>query len=299
MVRLKRELAGVQVLHRVPVPSYALDPVSSREILPWLDAWILQREPGRTLLAGSPRADLVVALAQAGHWLTVADLDPTVIGQWHERLDPAVLGRLTLVDKAYGDAAFGPSSFDHVILLDNLHRYREPQWLLHKALRELKPDAWLAARVLVQGPLVAQWQPLVVAPTTAVRPLQQKLATTGVQYLENALQSGLAAALAPRPTREALQRGAYGGDTRFALQFSDVAEAMAAGLSLHSVALGDPLRLRACNLLAGLRFSGGAPMARLLQQTQPLVDASDARTEPRVVAVVARRSLGLHAMSLA
>src|SRR5688500_11541275 len=110
MVRLKREIEGVRPDRAVPSPPYALQPDVSACLLPWLDAQVLSREPGRVLLAGVPRADLAVSLARAGHWVTLCDLDEEAVARLHARLEPKVAGRLTLVDRSYGEAAFAPSS---------------------------------------------------------------------------------------------------------------------------------------------------------------------------------------------
>ena len=54
MVRLKREIDGAQRHPGVPVPAYALTRAGSALVLPWLDTWLIQQEPGRVLLAGVP-----------------------------------------------------------------------------------------------------------------------------------------------------------------------------------------------------------------------------------------------------
>ena len=289
MVRLKREIEGVRRHPGVPVPAYALTQAGTVGVLPWLDSWLLQQERGRVLFAGAPRLDLARSLARAGDWVTVCDLAPGEATALQARLTPSEAGRLTLVERDYGEAAFGPSSFDLIVLSDLVHRYREPRWLIHKAHRELKIDGRLALRALVQGPI----PPLPVRLPPA-KPLRAELQLARVlDAVAAKLPGHLGLALLGAHAREAISRGAHLHTTRFAQPIADVVADVQSLLAVEQVALGHTGRLR----LAEWCWDARAPIDRALPiwlgRLPALATQSDAlRRDPRVVAIIARKKLG-------
>ncbi len=291
MVRLKREIEGVRRHPGVPVPAYALTPAGAIGVLPWLDSWLVAREAGRVLFAGVPRIDLARTLARAGHWVTVCDLADGAATALQARLTPAEAGRLTLVERDYGEAAFGPSSFDLIVLTDALHRYREPKWLIHKAHRELKIDGHLALRALVQGEI-----PHLPACLPPAKPLaiEAQLATF-LDRMARRLPGPLGLALLGAHAREAIERGAHLHTTRFAQPAADVLADVQALLAIEQVAVGHAQRLR----LAEWAWDARAPIDRVLpiwlDRLPALATPTDLlRRDSRVVAVIARKKLGYH-----
>lgn len=288
MVRLRREIDGVRRNFAAPTPAYAQDPITSAQALPDLDRWLLAQEVGRVALAGSVRRELAEALARAGHWVTVSDLDEETLRDWHAGLTPEVAGHLTLLARPYGDVSFGPASFDVVVLFDALAGYREPGWILHKAARELKPDGLLALREPVCGPLPQAWAGL-----------GRGYAPTRLKVIQNALHVAprlLAGAAGPwllQPQAlDAVERGAHLCGWRSALPAGELQAAVAAALLPEQAWIGHSARLAACSLPWGarppLRRAALAAMAR----TPELADAQDAGLPAaRLVGVVARRSL--------
>ncbi len=289
MVRLRREIEGVRRHPGVPVPAYALTTAGAIGVLPWLDSWLVQQESGRVLFAGVPREDLARTLARAGHWVTVCDLAEGEATALQARLTPAEAGRLTLVERDYGEAAFGPSSFDLIVLADALHRYREPRWLIHKAHRELKIDGHLALRALVQGPVPSV--PCAVPPS---RPLaiEVKLAQL-LDRVGKRLTGRLGVALLGAQARDAIERGAHLHTTRFAQPVEDVLADVQSLLAVEQVAIGHAQRLR----LAEWGWDARPPLDRAwpiwLNRLPALATQSDVlRRDPRVIAVIARKKLG-------
>jgi SAM-dependent methyltransferase len=234
-------------------------------------------------------------LARDGHWVTVSDLDAERIASLHAGLDAKVAGRLTLVDRPYGEASFAPSSFDLVLLADALHTYREPQWLVHKALRELKPDALLALRVLVQGPLPQMPAGTRAAvPASGAQALAERAGEQVLRHVESLLRSPAGALLAGPVAREALDRGAHLHTDRFAPQAEGVLQAVASVLRLEEVRVGHTLRLRLADALFGLRGPLCKPLLRALRAVpEEATDIDRLRTGPRVLGLIARRALTL------
>ncbi len=291
MVRLKREIDGVRRNPAVPVPAYALAPASAGAVLPWLDSWLVRREPGRVLVAGVPRIELARTLARAGHWVTVCDLAEGEATALQARLTPAEAGRLTLIERDYGEAAFGPSSFDLVVLLDALQRYREPRWLIHKAHRELKIDGYLALRALVQGDVPPQSVRLPPAKPLAMELQLGRLLDRVAQRLPGRIGLALLGAHA----REAIERGAHLHTARFAQPLAEVLADVQALLAIEELAVGHTQRLR----LAEWAWDARAPIDRTLpiwlERLPALATQTDLlRRDPRVVAIIARKKLGYH-----
>lgn len=295
MVRLRREIEGVRPNRAIPLPSYSLDAEASSRVLPDFDRWLQKAEPGRVLLAGGVRADIAIALARAGHWVTLSDLDETSLGRLHARLTPAEAGRLTLVDRSYGDAAFAPSSFDLIVLFDAMHTYFEPAWLVSKAARELKPDALFAARLLVRGDL-APLRGLVGVLPCLDRPRQsaEQAAWQLMPQLQTALRSALAPALADARATDALERGAHLCAQRFATELAGATQWFGTTLTPERAFAGHTLRLALADALYGLRAPGHRAICSLLDRLPEAATSTDAaQTAPRVVAVVARKRLSL------
>ena len=283
MVRLRREIEGVRRNWAVPVPGYARDAQTTAWVLPQLDRWLIQQAPGRTLLAGSVRRDLAEALARAGHFVTVADLDDDEIADWHAQLPAALAAQLTLVAKPYGEMAFGPASFDRIALFDALARYRQPQWVVAKAARELKPDATLAVREPVRQPLgeLARF-----AEPTGVT---HRMLGPALTVLDAVLHGRHNRLLLNRQAREAIDRGAHLQQQRFAAVGSDVPAYLTAHLTLDTGWLGHPLRLQFADVAFGARL----PLRRVLAQAVAHVPESAPAEERgvRAVGLLARRAL--------
>lgn len=288
MVRLRREIDGVRRNHAAPKPAFAQELATSGQILPELDRWLIDQEPGRVALAGSVRRDLAEALARAGHWVTVSDLDDEGLRQWHADLTPDVAGHLTLLARPYGDVSFGPASFDLVVLFDTLAGYREPAWILHKAGRELKPDGLLAVREPVRGPLPQDWAGL----GRGYAQTRLKLIQRGLDLAPRVLTGPAGPWLLQDQALDAVERGAHLCGWEAALNAADLQAAIAGVLQIEQTWIGHSARLSACSLPWGakplLRRAALAALAR----TPTLADAQDAGlTAPRLVGVVARRSL--------
>jgi len=294
MVRLRREIEGVRPNRAIPMPSYSLDAAASGAVLPALDRWLQGCEPGRTLLAGGVRQELAIALAQAGHWVTVSDLDADQLDQLHARLTPSEAGRLTLVDRGYGDAAFAPSSFDLVVIFDAMHTYFEPAWLVNKAARELKPDGMLAARVLTRGS-AAPLQPWseTVHPDSHVDRSAARAAQRGLAGVETLLRSKAAPALCTPAATDAVERGAHFCAQRFATDLTQVLAWYNGALTLEKAFVGHSLRLQAADALFGLRHVAHEALLAALQHLPPSATSQDLnRPDARVVGLVARKRLG-------
>jgi SAM-dependent methyltransferase len=291
MVRLRRELEGIRRRFEVPAPSYALDPHASAALLPGLEAWLRDREPGRLLMAGVPRPALARTLAAAGHWVTVCDLTAEQVTELHGTLTPREAERLTLVDKGYGEASFGASSFDHIWLADSAHQYAEPRWLFQKAARELKPDAWLAARLLVQGPVGGL--PKAEAASSAGQAWALRLARTTLTRLGATLLTPIAPALAGQAAVEAVDRGAHLRASAFAPDARTALGELGQSLRIEQVLVGHTLRLALADLAWDLRAPAHRLALAALGQVPERATAADLRsTAPRVLGVLARRALG-------
>lgn len=288
MVRLRREIEGVRRNHAAPRPSYALDPETSAAALPPLDAWLLAQETCRLALAGSVRRDLAEALARAGHWVTVADLDDDELRRWHAELAPDVASHLTLLARPYGEITFGPASFDRVVLFDALAGYQEPGWIIHKASRELKPDGLLAIREPVRGALPVGWSNLgrgyAATRLRAVRAL--------LDFAPEVLAGRAGPWLLEPAAVDAVERRAHLDHSRFALEAADFQDAVAAALSIEQAWIGHSAHLAAC----ALPWAAKAPLRQIalaaVRQTPVLADVLDAGLPlPRVVGLLARRGL--------
>lgn len=290
MVRLRREIEGVRPLRGVPLPPYALVPEASAQVLPLLDAWLAAQEPGRVLLAGAPRIDLAVTLAQADHWVTVADLDEATVAEVHAGLAPKVAGRLTLVARDYGQASFAPASFDLVVMSDTLHTYQEPGWLLHKAQREVKPDGLVAVRALVKGDAATRAELQVRPAPLGLVP--DALLERALVALEALAKTPAGVALLTPAALDAIERGALLQAERFAQEAAWLIDLVGTHLTVEEAFVGHTLRLRACDDLFGARPMVRQGLLQLLAQLPAAATTGDRhKTEPRVLGLVARRSL--------
>lgn len=159
MVRLRREIEGIQPdLHASP-PAWAEAPAVSAALTPAWDAETLAEDASRVLLAGALRLDLAVKLAHAGRFVTICDLLPDDVPLVHRRLEADVAGRVQLVGRPYGETSFAASSFDLAVFTDTLHLWAEPTWVAHKLARELKVEGRLRARLWGAGTLAGRWAP--------------------------------------------------------------------------------------------------------------------------------------------
>ncbi len=287
MVRLRREIDGVRPNRAIPVPAYAGDEQASRAILPSFDDLVRELPLGRVLLAGVPQVALALALARRGHWVTQSDLDDEQIAQLHKNLTPQEAGKITLVNREYGQAAFAASSFDAGVLFDAMHTYFEPQLLIGKIAREIKPDGVLLLRTLVQGP---------VPSSTPVRKNLQFLAEKATRplahQLTQAAHNKMAALWTTAHAREAIDRGAHLQNPRFAPQMSTVLQQVAAFLQVENTVIGHTLRLQLADLLTGARPNLRPVLRKAIEKVPEMATPSDAQcSDARVVGLVARRTL--------
>ncbi len=294
MVQLRRELEGIRRDRAVPTPGYAADADASAIVLPALDREGLALAGDRLLFAGEARIDLALQLAEAGHWVSVTDLSAERLVDVHAQASPQASGRLTLVDKPYGDAAFGPSSFDTIFFYDAAHGFDRPGWVMRKIERELKFDGHLVARLLVAGalePSTTADQPLPDAPAWWMPP--GSMVRTGLDQLESSCTSRLAPLLIDASGRDAIDRGAHMQAARFAGRIADLDEAFDRQLTAERWLVGHSLRLRICDLLYGARSNFRRGLRRALEGVPELADAEDRRRDdPRVVGLIARKALG-------
>lgn len=285
MVRLRREIDGISVDPALPRPTYALDPTATRLILPTFDLQIGALPVGRTLIAGVPTPERAVALAEAGHSLTICDVASDETERFAAALPPAVAAKLTLVDKPYGQASFGPSSFDNLLLLDTLHRFAKPRWVAQKAFRELKFDGTFACRIWVTGPA-----PEDASATRDIPPAAMTAALRSAQ----ALWTGPAMrVLLTARGRDAVQRGANFRGPQQACDWISTVEAVAEKLTLESTDIGSSARLQAAELLYGAR----APVRTLVSQSMESLPATASQADldsgaPRVIGCCWRKLLG-------
>lgn len=286
MVRLRREIEGVRRNHAVPLPGYALDEEATGLVLPQLDRWLLSRTPGRILLAGAPRQALAEELARRGHWVTVSDLDEDAVRTWHASLAPQIAAQLTWMTKAYGDISFGPAVFDCIVLTDALAGYCDPQWVVAKAVRELKPDGELALRAWIQGAIPSAWRDA-PDPPPASRWIGALLPRTA-----HILRSPFAAALVDATAQEAIDRGAHLDAGRFAMEASALAALCGPPLDAVVVWLGDSRRTAACEQMLGARPTWRRVLRKLVATLPESMGSGDGAEGPRCAGWVGRRSLG-------
>ena len=286
MVRLRREIEGIRVDLAVPVPAYAQHPEAAAAILPGLSPHIDGLSAGGVLLAGATTAALTNHLADAGHTVTVCDVAKHDVRALHGALSQQAGSRVTIVDKPYGDAGFGPSSFDAIIHLDNMHRFARPAWAVAKMYRELKFDALLIARMLVTGP----------APEgvdgAAGRVSDPYVAAT-VRRLRRAYTGSGAAMVLDADGRDAIDRGAHLGEREFAGDWLQTMAAITEKLAPEQMLAGHSQRLRLVRMMYGARAPVLEVLRRLAPRAPELADDADlASGRPRVVGVVARKLLG-------
>ena len=287
MVRLRREIEGIRVDRAVPLPPWTDDERASSALTPAFDAEICAYDAQRVLLAGAPRLDLAIRLAETGRFVTICDLPSASIAAAHARLAPTVASHLQLVDKPYGQAAFAPSSYDLVVFCDALDIYDEPEWVAHKFARELKVDAILLARLWTVGPLPELDDGIVTASTDAKAPPAWCLPLVrGV-----ARPPWPAAALDPLGA-DAVDRGAWSLGLQPRHDAATQLDAIDSRLRVESIVEtgGD----RAA--LAAWAAHGRGPVGRLARHVLE-ADAREAaalrsKDERRIVTLRARRALG-------
>jgi len=295
MVRLRREIEGIVVDQSIPLPAYALGEIASSLVLPEFDRLLQGVEGARILVAGAPRTDLAIALADAGRQVTITDLETDTIRGLHGRLPPAVLGRINLVDKPYSETTFSASAFDAAIYHDLLHRHPQPEWLIHKVQRELKVDGMLYARLFVRGSLSSneRWQAHIEAVPTDAAQQTAALAGHGLAIAVEAAATGRLSHLALNADgRDAIDRGAHLPRQSFAGLGDEQLGAVASRLRIEKIHVGHGIRRRLASLLYGAR----SPLQRaLIGCCEGLPETADqedlGRSDPRVVGVVARKAL--------
>lgn len=281
-----------------PPPPWADDERATSALTPSWDRALLDVDANRVLIAGLPRLDLAIALAAAGRFVTICDLDPDQVSAAHARLDAEVAGRIQLVPKSYGDAAFAPSSFELVVYCDTLHRWEEPQWVAHKLARELKVDSVLHARLWVHGALDVGETPIVSDDTvgswrSAVKaPLQ-----AGIRAALPGLSAPAAAWLLDAAGRDAVDRGAWQRAWQPRLDASAQIEAIDSRLRIESIGLIAADR----PAWAAIAAHGRGPLkdhalTHLATSLELAPAALRSARDARIVTLVARRALGDHRM---
>lgn len=286
MVRLRREIEGIAVDLAIPLPPYVQCASSAARLLPSFVDRINGLDPGRLLLAGATSAALVDTFVTAGHTVTVCDVPSHARHRMHAELGSDAGGRTTIVDKPYGEAAFGPSSFDTIVHLDAMHRFANPAWAIAKMHRELKYDGLLAARFPVDG------QAPVEVLDAAKREPHPDLSDV-LTALERLCRGPARRLLVNADGRDAIRRGAHLGERTFALQWSDAWAAIGDKLGIEHVFAGHTQRLQALNLTGGARPPLTALATALAGRLPELADRADlASGRPRAVGVIARKMLG-------
>lgn len=300
MVRLRREIDGVRRNYAVPELPWGRDPQWSAAALPaWSDLLLAHCPqatgwPLRVGLAGQLPTSLIAAVLERGHLVTWVEPSPTLRDALLATLPPEASGRLTIVNKDYGDAALSGSAFDLLVLADTLAGYAEPRWVLTKLARELKPGGIGLLRAVVRGPL-----PDGNAGLTNHTGMSGSASVEPVDRLVSALRQASAAlpaapslvqqALLCWPAREAADRGAHLSGHPWAPQASAVLAATAEVLTVTDCWQGHPDRL----WLADLQWQARAGIRRAalvaLQQVAPLGQTT--ATGPRLIALRAERRL--------
>ena len=281
-----------------PPPPWADDERATGALTPAWDRALLAVDAQRVLVAGLPRLDLAIALANAGRFVTICDLAPDEVAKAHARLDPEVAGRIQLVPKPYGDAAFAPSSFELIAWCDTLHRWEEPQWVAHKMARELKVDGVLHARLWVRGPFdvgetalqsddgAPGWSAAALGP--AFRQLRANLphlGTAGARWLLDAAG------------RDAVDRGAWQRAWTPRLDASAQIEAIDSRLRIESIGLVAAERPAWAAIAAhGRGPLKGHALTHLATGLELGPAALRSVDDARIVTVIARRALGDHRM---
>ncbi len=281
-----------------PPPPWADDERATSALTPAWDRALLEVDANRVLVAGLPRLDLAIALAAAGRFVTLCDLGPDEVAAAHARLDPEVAGRIQLVPKAYGDAAFAPSSFELIVYCDTLHRWEEPQWVAHKMARELKVDGLLHARLWIHGPIDAGETPVVAAdqgpswhrPATA--PIVAKIRAALPR-----LGASSAAWLLDPAGRDAVDRGAWQRAWQPRLDARAQIDAIDSRLRIESIGLIAAERPAMAAIAARgrglLKERALTHLATGLELGPAALRSAD---DARIVTVIARRALGDHRM---
>ena len=295
MVRLRREIEGIVVDRAIPSPAYTQSELASALVLPGFDAVLKDVEGPRILIAGAPRLELAMTLAEAGRQVTITDLLPEQLARLHQRLSPAAAGRMNLVDKRYSESSFSASSFDCAIYGDLLHCHPKSEWLIHKLQRELKVEGRLYIRIYGQGPVDGLPLP---AEHPAPRPLSaaEQAATLAGHGLAMAMESLATRQLSPLVLdaygREAVERGAHLPNRPFAGELSEQLAAVASRLRVESLHMGHSIRCRLANLLWGALPPWRATIARCAAGLPCNAGKEDlGRHQPRVIGVVARKAL--------
>jgi len=293
MVRLRRELEGIHLDRSVPPPPWAERRLSDVISPSWLDA-VRAIDGERVLFCGIVHVPLALSLARDGKWVTLSDLSPGDVRRISAALDPDVAGRVQLVAKPYGSATFSPSSFDTIILSDQLHAYDAPEWVLQKVKRELKVDGVLLARLHVAGPLPTL--PDAPAPLGAASPswAAANLSRT-TPWLNRLVHSSGAPVWLSEAGLDAVQRRALwqaDDDTPNHRDLGVQLDAITSRLHLEGVHIGSTLRAAALTWGAGAHAGPSALAVRIARGLPEFADQDDrARIGARAVWIQARRAL--------
>ncbi len=291
MVRLRREIEGLDIDHGIPWPTHCLDSDASEQVLPSMEQWLAGDIGPRVLMAGAPRPELAIALCEAGHQVTVTDLSPAQVKALHADLSAGVSGRINLVAKSYGTSSFSASSFDTVLFSDLLHVHEQPKWLVNKMYRELKFDGLLMARLYADGEIVT-------TPSTSTKQEQShSRAGSSTRLLVNLLERlglGMASWLVLNADgRDAVDRGAHLSPLARTLSSDVQLAAITERLRVEEMLYGHSLRCRAASMVFGLRSWLRTLVLSLLRTIPEFANPNDAAGQgTRVIAVRARKALG-------
>lgn len=300
MVRLRREIDGVRRNYAVPELPWSRDPQWSAAALPVWSEVILEHCPQatgwplRVGLAGQLPTALLAAVLARGHLVTWVEPSPALRDTLLAGLPAESSGRLTVVNKDYGDAALSGSAFDLLVLADTLAGYAEPRWVLTKLARELKPGGIGLLRAVVRGPLPDTTKGLThhTSPAGAFSSVYADQWVAALRQASAALPTAPALvqqALLRWPAREAADRGAHLSGHPWAPEASAVLAATAETLTVTDCWQGHPDRLWLADLQWQARVGIRRAALAALQQVAPLGLSS--ATAPRLIALRAERRL--------
>ena len=292
MVRLRREIEGIHLDRSVPPPPWATSNLTDRLVCPtWPDA-VRALDGSRLLFCGIPDEALALERAAAGHWVTICDLVAADVRRISVSLTPDVASRVQLVAKPYGSATFSPSSFDAIVLSDQLHAYDAPAWVLQKVKRELKVDGVLLARLHVAGELGDLPDGVAVPVGDPPAPWQTRAIARMTRLLAKLVRSPAAPLWLDPVGLDAVQRCALWSETSAAMSLCGQLDAIASRLHVEEIHIGSTLRAATVLWAAGAQPPAAALALRVAERLPALADETDrTRHGARAVWVRARRAL--------
>ncbi|MCO4760166.1 MAG: class I SAM-dependent methyltransferase [Myxococcales bacterium] len=294
MVRLRREIEGIHLDRSVSPPPWATAELRRDLISPSWIAAIRALDASRLLFCGIVATELALERAAAGCWVTLTDLGPAEARQISASLSPDVASRLQLVSKSYGEATFAASSFDAVIMTDQLHAYDAPEWVVQKIKRELKVDGLLLARLHVSGDVSELPEDVSSAPIGPEQSAWQRTAIATVNRQLSRLSRSSAAAIWLDDTGlDAVSRGDLWSNNTTANQDLRVQlAALSSRLHLEKINIGSTARASALTWSAGSHPKVNTLALNLADRLPELADDADRlNTGARAVWIVARRAL--------